>query len=79
MKIYLSPACHQYDNPCSYSTSCGENVHCNQYMNYLGSLLIGFGFRVKRGSKTGTGGAELGRRIAEANSWPADVYYDNQI
>ena len=35
-KIYLSPAAHAHDNPCSYDRkNCGENVHCNRYMDEL--------------------------------------------
>jgi hypothetical protein len=75
MKIYLSPACHEHDNTCSYSSQCGENIHCNRYMDYLSYHLKVLGFSVKRGSKYGVGTPEINSRTAEANNWPADLYY----
>lgn len=75
MKIYLSPALHQFDNPCSYDSSCSENKHCNVYMDYVEKFLKGFGFSVRRGNRNSYGDAELVRRVAEANAWPADLYY----
>ncbi len=75
MKIYLSPALHTNDNRCSYDPSCGENIHCNAYMDYVEKFLKGFGFSVRRGNRHSYGDAELVRRVAEANAWPADLYY----
>ena len=55
-KIYLSPAAHAHDNPCSYDRkNCGENVHCNRYMDELEPYLRACGFEVKRADKGNTG------------------------
>lgn len=74
-KIYLSPAAHAHDNPCSYDrTGCGENVHCNRYMDELEPYLKACGFQVKRASKANTGtGIQIS--VQEANDWGADLYY----
>ena len=74
-KIYLSAAAHATDNPTKCPTKCGENVHCNQYMDIVEKRLKEVGFEVKRGDKTKVGGDELKRRVTEANKWKADIYY----
>ena len=74
-KIYLSPAAHGTDNATKCPTKCGENVHCNQYMDVLEKRLKELGFSVKRGDKTKTGDTALKSRVKEANSWKADLYY----
>lgn len=74
-KIYLSPAAHGTDNRTKCPTSCGENVHCNQYMDKLQPRLIELGFEVKRGDKALTGSIAMQTRIQEANNWGADLYY----
>lgn len=73
-KIYLSPAAHEHDNPCSFDPHCGENVHCNAFMDYLQPILVASGFDVKRNPKERTGD-RLKEAIAEANAWGADFYY----
>lgn len=73
-KIYLSPAAHGHDNPCSYSKSCGENVHCNLYMDELEPILKACGFDVKRAPKGNTGG-KVADTIAESNAWKPDLHY----
>lgn len=74
-KIYLSPAAHEHDNPCSFDrTDCGENIHCNIYADHLQEILIACGFDVKRNPKDRTG-ERLKEAIAEANQWGADFYY----
>lgn len=73
-KIYLSPAAHGHDNPCSYSSACGENVHCNLYMDELEPYLQAAGFAVKRNPKDRTGG-RLHEAIEESNAWGADLHY----
>ena len=50
-KIYLSPAAHGHDNPCSFDGACGENIHCNLYMDELVPYLLACGFEVKRNPK----------------------------
>ena len=42
-KIYLSPAAHEHDNPCSYSSVCSENTHCNLYVDWLEKHLLACG------------------------------------
>ena len=74
-KIYLSPAAHGTDNPTKCPTKCGENVHCNAYMDILEKRLKELGFSVKRGDKSKTGDTALKSRVSEANSWKADLYY----
>lgn len=74
-KIYLSPAAHAHDNPCSYDRkNCGENVHCNLYMDELEPYLRACGMEVKRASKTNTGDG-IRISVKEANDWGADLYY----
>lgn len=75
-KIYLSAASHQKDNHTKCpGGKCGENVHCNQYMDIVESRLKALGFEVKRGDKSKKGGPALQNRVAEANKWGADIYY----
>ena len=73
-KIYLSPAAHGHDNPCSYSSGCSENTHCNLYVDRLEKHLIACGFEVKRNPKDRTGD-RLKEAIAESNAWGADLHY----
>lgn len=75
IKIYLSPAAHAIDNPCSFDpTHCGENIHCNLYMDELEPILKACGFDVKRNPKSRTGD-QLHLAIEEANDWDANLYY----
>ena len=74
-KIYLSAAAHATDNPTKCPSPCGENTHCNQYMDMVERRLKALGCEVKRGDKTKTGGPALQSRVAEANRWGADLYY----
>lgn len=74
-KIYLSPAAHAHDNSTKCPMSCGENVHCNQYMDILETRLKELGFDVKRGDKALTGSTAMNTRVSEANKWGADLYY----
>lgn len=75
-KVYLSAAAHGTDNPTKCAGGkCGENIHCNQYMDIVEKRLKALGFEVKRGSQSKTGGPALQSRTAEANKWGADIYY----
>lgn len=74
-KIYLSAAAHATDNQTKCAGSCGENIHCNQYMDKVETGLTRCGFAVKRGSPTKTGSAAMTERVTEANRWGADLYY----
>lgn len=70
-KIYLSPAAHGHDNPCSFDRNCGENVHCNLYMDELETILKACAFEVKRNSK----GCNMNHAISDSNAWGADLHY----
>ena len=74
-KIYLSAAAHATDNPTKCNHKCGENIHCNAYMDIVEKRLKELGFEVKRGDKSKTGSTALQSRVKEANSWKADIYY----
>lgn len=74
-KVYLSAAAHATDNSTKCPTKCGENIHCNQYMDIVEKRLKELGFSVKRGDKSKTGGSALQSRVSEANKWGADIYY----
>lgn len=74
-KIYLSAAAHATDNLTECDGKCGENIHCNAYMDIVEKRLRALGFEVKRGDKSKTGGPALQSRVAEANKWGADIYY----
>ena len=74
-KIYLSAAAHAVDNPTKCPGTCGENTHCNQYMDVVEERLKAHGFDVKRGDRTKTGSAAMTARVKEANAWKADLYY----
>ena len=74
-KVYLSAAAHAKDNPTKCPHKCGENVHCNEYMDIVEKRLKALGFEVKRGDKAKTGGQAMQSRVAEANKWGADIYY----
>ena len=74
-KIYLSAAAHATDNPTKCPHACGENTHCNQYMDIVERRLKAIGFEVKRGDKALTGSKAMSTRVSEANKWKADLYY----
>ena len=74
-KVYLSPAAHAADNPTKCPIPCGENVHCNQYMDVVEGRLRELGFEVRRGGASLTGSAAMNARVREANTWGADLYY----
>ncbi len=74
-KIYLSAAAHATDNSTKCPQPCGENTHCNQYMDIVEGRLKALGAEVKRGDRSKTGGPALQNRVAEANRWGADLYY----
>ena len=73
-KIYLSPAAHATDNPCSYAKDCGENIHANLYMDELIPYLDACGFEWKRASKENRG-QKIRESVAESNRWGADLHY----
>ncbi len=74
-KIYLSAAAHVTDNPTKCPVKCGENIHCNAYMDIVERRLKALGFEVKRGDQSKVGGPALQSRVKEANKWGADLYY----
>ena len=73
-KIYLSPAAHGVDNPCSYDKKCGENKHCNAYLDELEPYLKACGIQYKRANKKNTGN-NLSKTIAESNAYKPDIHY----
>lgn len=74
-KLYLSAAAHAVDNKTKCPIPCGENIHCNQYMDLVEIRMKELGVDVKRGFRTQVGTAALKNRVAEANKWGADLYY----
>lgn len=74
-KLYLSPAGHAADNPTKCAGACGENVHCNQYMDLVESRMEELGCEVKRASASWVGDSGMKKRVKEANTWGADLYY----
>lgn len=74
-KLYLSAAAHQYDNPTKCPDKCGENVHCKAYMDLVEARMKSLGVEVKRGYRDAVGNTAMEKRVAEANSWGADLYY----
>ena len=74
-KIYLSAAAHATDNPTKCLVACGENIHCNAYMDIVERRLVELGFAVKRGDAKKTGSIAMKTRVKEANKWDADIYY----
>ncbi len=74
-KIYLSAAAHATDNPTKCPQACGENIHCNAYMDIVEKRLKQLGCEVKRGDKALVGSKAMTARVAEANAWGADIYY----
>lgn len=73
-KVYLSPALHAYDNPCSYGKGCTENTHCNAYMDMLIPYLDACGIQWKRSDKKNTG-AGYSKTIAESNAFAPDIHF----
>ncbi len=74
-KLYLSAAGHATDNATKCPAPCGENIHCNQYMDLVEERMKAHGVAVRRGSATATGNAGMAQRVREANDWDADLYY----
>lgn len=74
-KIYLSAAAHATDNGTKCPQACGENTHCNAYMDIVERRLKALGFEVKRGDPALTGSKAMSTRVSEANKWGADLYY----
>lgn len=73
-KVYLSPALHASDNPCSWGNGCTENTHCGKYMDELIPFLDACGIQWKRSDKKNTG-AGYAKTIAESNAYRPDVHF----
>jgi N-acetylmuramoyl-L-alanine amidase len=73
-KVYLSPALHAVDNPCSNGKGCTENTHCAQYMDLLIPYLDACGIQWKRSDKKNTG-AGYAKTIAESNAFAPDIHF----
>ena len=74
-KLYLSAAAHATDNRTQCPSACGENVHCNQYMDLVEARMKALGVLVRRGAATAVGDAGMAAKVKEANRWGADLYY----
>ena len=74
-KLYLSAAAHQHDNPTKCPSKCGENIHCNAYMDLVEARMTELGVLVKRGYRDAVGDTAMQQRVADANRWGADLYY----
>lgn len=73
-KIYLSPARHRPDNPCSFDTNCGENKHNDAYLDELEVYLAACGFEYRRNKSLADGGT-MYTAVKESNDWGADLHY----
>lgn len=74
VKIYLSPAAHGHDNPCSIA-GCSENTHANQYLDELTPYLDACGIAWKRNGRQYTGRDGVTHAVNESNAWGADLHY----
>lgn len=73
-KIYISPAAHETDHPCAYSSRCGENIHTNLYADELIPYLRACGFEWKRADRENRG-QKIRLSVEESNAWGADLHY----
>lgn len=73
--LCLSDALHQYDNPTKCPDDCGENVHCDAYMDIIERRMIELGVEVMRPLPDGVGNEAMYARVAEANKRGALIYY----
>jgi N-acetylmuramoyl-L-alanine amidase len=70
-KVYLSPAVHQHDNPCAFSSSCGENIHCRQYLNIVKQILDASGVITMITPE----GKTMDEAIALSNQFNPDLHF----
>ena len=73
--LCLSDALHQYDNPTECPADCGENVHCDAYMDIVERRMTELGVEVMRPLPDGVGNDVMYARVAEANKRKAALYY----
>lgn len=73
--LCLSDALHQYDNPTECPGECGENVHCDAYMDIVERRMTELGVEVMRPLPDGVGADTMYARVAEANKRKAYLYY----
>lgn len=73
--LCLSDALHQYDNPTKCPDDCGENVHCDAYMDIVERRMTELGVEVMRPLPDGVGNDTMYARVAEANKRKAHLYY----
>lgn len=74
-KVYLSAAAHATDNPTKCPVKCSENTHCDAYMDIVEKRLKECGFETRRGYADLKGDDAMAKRVADANSWGADLEY----
>jgi N-acetylmuramoyl-L-alanine amidase len=74
IKIYLSPAAHESDNPCLVA-GCSENTHANLYLDELTPYLDACGIAWKRNGKQNVGRMGVQKAVRASNEWGADLHY----
>lgn len=74
-KVYLSPAAHEYDRPCSAVSGCSENTHANAYLDELTPYLDACGIAWRRNPASRTGSAGVQAAVRESNAWGATLHY----
>ena len=74
-KIYLSPAVHEHDNPCSFQNNCSENTHANQYLDTLIPYLDACGIAYRRHDAADKGTSGVNRAVRESNAYQPDLHY----
>lgn len=74
-KIYLSPAAHGNDRPCSAVPGCTENTHANEYLNELIPYFDACGIAWRRNGADQVGSQGVSRAVRESNAWGADLHY----
>lgn len=75
IKIYLSPAAHSSDNPCSAVKGCSENIHANRYLDELVPYLDACGIEWRRNARENVGSAGVQAAVRESNAWGATLHY----
>lgn len=75
VKVYLSPAAHAADHPCSAVKGCSENTHANEYLDELVPYLDACGILWKRNGKENVGGTGVQHAVRESNEWGATLHY----
>lgn len=77
-KIYLSPANHNGENVCKFSSSCRESIHCRAIALSAERYLRANGFSVKVRETMRDGrflpSQTMAKAVMQANAWGCDLY-----